>query len=107
MNENKLSTYADEKFVKFLKNKNIQNTINDMIVWLNVVSDDDILQIYLTMFLSTVEVDKLAKHDLELLKQQIAEIRAAKITYPIVQQDSIPTLTRAFIKDKILEKAII
>lgn len=100
---NQLSTYAETKFTEFLKNKNIQNTINDMIVWLNVVSDDDILQIYLTMFLTTVEVSKLTKHDLELLKKQILEIRSVELTYPIIQQDKIPILTDSFIKEKILK----
>lgn len=99
---NKLSTYADEKFIEFLKNKEIQNTIGDMIVWLNVVSDDDILQIYLTMFLATVNVNKLGKHDLELLKKQISEIRSVELTYPIIQQNNIPTMTDTFIKEKIL-----
>lgn len=100
---NKLSTYAHKKFLEFLKNKETQNIINDMIVWSNVTSDDDILQIYLTMFLSTVEVTKLAKHDLELFKKRILEIRSVELIYPIIQQDHIPALTDIFIKEKILE----
>lgn len=105
MEKSKLSVYASKKFVEFLKNKNTQNAIDDMIVWLNITSDEDIIQIYLTMFLAAVEFNKLSSNDLKLLKKQLSSIRSNVIVYPKEIRDDLPDLTDSFIKTKILEKA--
>ena len=81
MNVPKLSTYAREKFIKFLKNKKTQVTINDMIICMNISSMDSIMNLYLTMFLATIEIDKLDKTDIDVLKNEIKNVRSKKSKY--------------------------
>ena len=102
MNNLNLSDYAYEKFLEFLKNKNLQTAINDMIVWTEA-SMDDVVDTYLTMFLSTVEINKLDKNDLDNLKMAIMEIRSVAPEYPI-NPHAIPILTDEFIKENVLHK---
>lgn len=104
MNQPKLSKYTEEKFVEFLKNKSIQDTINDVIIFSGITSVDEIEQIFLTMFLTTVSISKLSKEDLELLKLRIKEIRSVEVVYPPIKDHVLPEPTDEFIKNTIKNK---
>jgi transcription termination factor NusB len=104
MENDRLSKYAKNKLAEFLKNKNLLQKVQDLIVWTNVTDKQEIKNLLMTIFLSTVEVSKLSKTDLDILKTKLYEIRLTPITYPIIQQDKIPLLTDDFIKTKCIGK---
>ena len=93
MENNRLSNYAKSKLSEFFKNKNLLQNVQDLIVWNNVTDKQEIKNVLMTIFLSTVEVSKLNKTDLDILKTKLYEIRSTSMTYPIIQQDKIPLLT--------------
>src|ERR1035437_8723244 len=101
--KNQLSQYAEEQFVKFLKNKAIQTSIGDMIVYMNIMNFDDVIEVCITMFLANVDVSKLHPDDLEILKYTIRNIRSMDIQYPL-NTDVYPEPTYDFIKSKLEER---
>jgi hypothetical protein len=103
------SDYVNDKFIEFLKNKEIQNTINDIIVFLNVTSVDDMTEICFTMFLANIEINKLSETDLGVIRDEIKNIRSVPIHYRQKDFDSdvykgVPNPTDEFIKNTIKEK---
>ena len=103
MNELNISDYAYEKFLEFLKNKKLQDTISDMTVFMNATSIDDVVDTCLTMFLTTIEISKLNKDDLNNLKIAIKEIRSVAPQYPI-NHEVVPEPTNEFLKKKLTDK---
>ena len=103
--KNQLSQYAEEQFVKFLKNKTLQTSINDMVVYMNMMDIDDVIDVCMAMFLTNVDISKLHPNDLNILKSEIRNIRSVKPQYPIYYADVIPEPTDEFLTTKFEERA--
>lgn len=106
---NKLSKYAETNFINFLKNKTIQETINNIVIFKNIASIDEIVDICLTMFLSTIEINKLNGTDLELLKNEIKKVRSVELNYDLTKfiettYKKLPNPTDKFIIDEVLKR---
>ena len=103
MTEN-LSQYAEEQLVKFLQNKQLQCSINDMVVYMNMSNLDEIIDLCMTMFLANIDISKLHPNDLAILKSEICKIRKVKPQYPPIVDDIYPDPTDDFIKSKFKER---
>lgn len=75
---NTLSPYANKKFREFLQNEEVLNKINKSLVIFNITSMDVISSICLSVFLTLIDVNKLNKNDVEMLKQAISHVRLYK-----------------------------
>ncbi len=102
MTEN-LSQYAEEQLVKFLQNKQLQYSINDMVAWMNMTDLDEVVNVCITMFLANIDILKLHPNDLAILKSEIRRIREVKPHYPI-NTEVIPEPTDDFITSKFEER---
>jgi len=99
-----LSQYAEEQLVKFLQNKQLQHSINDMVVYMNMSNLDEIVEVCMTMFLANIDISKLHPDDLDGLKLEIRKIRKVKPKYPPIADDIYPDPTDDFIKSKFKER---
>lgn len=76
---NTLSEYATGEFEKFVQNKQLQKQLNDVIAFYQLSNIDEVIQLYLDMFLLQVEIAKLDPHDIELLRLEIRHVRSVPI----------------------------
>ena len=71
-----LSNYGEEQLVRFLQDEKLQNNINDMAVFMNTSTINDIVEVCITMFLANVDINRLHPDDLNILRSELRDIRA-------------------------------
>lgn len=97
-----LSQYAEEQFIRFLQNEKLQTSIGDMMVFMNVTTLDEVVEVCLTMFLANVNVSKLHPNDLSILKSELRNIRTMDI-HTNYDGDSVPDKVRDGMRQKLRE----